>query len=73
MKIWVDELPKKPEQCLFCIEPPTSAITYPCKCKLMLTGRDYDNGLTWSMREYNNCVLHEKDRCPFLVLARISK
>lgn len=73
MKIWVDELPDNPEQCLFCIEPPSSAITYPCKCKLMLWASDYDEGLCWSTSSYNNCVLHEKDCCPFLAFARKSK
>lgn len=69
MKIWVDELPDNPEQCLFCIEPPWSATTYPCKCKLMLWASDYDGGLCWSTSSYNNCVLYEKRHCPFLALA----
>lgn len=66
MKILVNELPANPEQCLFCIEPPSSAITFPCKCKLMLWASAYDNGLTWSFSAYDNCVLHEKHTCPFL-------
>ena len=70
MRILVNELPENPEQCLFSIEPPSSAITFPCKCKLMLWASDYDNGLCWSTSSYNNCALHEKDHCPFLELAR---
>lgn len=66
MKLLVNKLPDKPEQCLFSIKPPMSESEYPCKCKLMLDMTDYDYGITWSMRSYNNCVLHENKSCPYL-------
>lgn len=66
MKILVNKLPDKPEQCLFCIEPPTYAIEYPCKCKFMLNATDYDDGLIWSKISYNNCSLCNNKPCPYL-------
>lgn len=65
MKILVNKLPDKPEQCLFCIDY-AGKFEYPCKCRLMLEGRDYDNGLTWSVRSPNNCVLYNNKPCPYL-------
>lgn len=63
MKILVNELPDKPEQCLFCIE---SHDTFPSKCKLRLDNTDYGEPLLWSMRSNNNCVLCKGEPCPYL-------
>jgi hypothetical protein len=63
MKIFVNKLPDTPEQCLFCIK---SNDIFPSKCKLRLDNTDYDNGLIWSMRSNNNCVLYKNEPCPHL-------
>ena len=63
MKIFVDKLPEKPEECLFCID---SNRTFPSKCKLRLDGMDYGDPLMWSFIDNNNCVLYKGEPCPYL-------
>ena len=63
MKILVNELPDKPEQCLFCID---SRGTFPSKCKLRLDNSDYGDSLMWSFNSHNNCVLYKNKPCPYL-------
>ena len=63
MKIFVNKLPDKPEQCLFCID---SHGTFPSKCKLRLDNTDYGEPLTWSFSSHNNCVLCKGESCPYL-------
>jgi hypothetical protein len=64
MKIIVNNIPKKPEECLFCVQNDDNI--FPPKCKLRLSYYAYGHGLTWSTKAHDNCTLSTKGQCEHL-------
>ena len=71
MKIFVDKLPSKPEFCSFSIREQLYAndSIYAPNCKLMIDAASGWEQMTFSATQNRyNCILHFKNKCPFLRL-----